>query len=104
RLKGTNVGHVHRDESLLGKRTGASRVVAEAHFPGQDRTPKIEGLPVGQHLNGVDVEPAAAVDPKGQGNPVGQVDQTLVVDLGTRHVVDESVVNPGAVGARIVHL
>ncbi len=98
------MGHVHRGESLLGQRTGASGVVAEAHLPRQYRAAKVEGLSVGQHPDRVDVEPAAAVDPEGQGKPVRQVDQTLVVDCGARYVVDETVVNPGGIGARVVHL
>ena len=61
------MGHVHRDESLLCEQTGATGVVTEADLPRQCRAPEIEGLPVGQHPDGVDVEPAAAVDPEGQG-------------------------------------
>ena len=57
-----------------------------------------------QHGDRVDVEPVAVVDTEGQREPVGQIDQALVVDLGPRDVIDEPVVHPGHVGARVVHL
>jgi len=95
---------VHRDESLLRHRTGLAGFVTEAKLPYQCCAAKVESLPVGQHGDLVDIEPAAAVDAEGEGKPVGQVHQALVVDGRTRHFVDKAVVYTGRVGARIVHL
>ena len=57
-----------------------------------------------QHGDRVDVEPVAVIDTEGQREPVGKIDQALVVDLGSRDIIDEPVVHPGHVGTRIVDI
>ncbi len=47
RLQRGDVRHVHRDESMLGHRRGATGVVAETQLAGQDRAANVENLAVG---------------------------------------------------------
>ncbi len=49
-----------------------------------------------------EVEPWTAGDPKPQRQPVGDVDQVLVLDLTASDVADQPVVKAGDVGTRVV--
>jgi hypothetical protein len=55
------------------QRSGAACVVTETNLPRQYRAAKIESLPGGQHPDGVDVEPAAAVDAEGRASQLGRL-------------------------------
>ena len=56
-----------------GSRTRSRRV--------EHAAAQVELLPVAEHLQLVQVQPPAALGPEGQRQPVGQVDQVLVLDL-----------------------
>ncbi len=80
RLQSAHVRHVHRHETTLPEPGRASLGVAEPDVADQDRPTQVEGLTEPpQELDRVDVEPVSVVDPEGERQPVGQVDQALVL-------------------------
>ena len=101
-LQRASVWEVHGRDTPLYHRGGAPGRIAEAELAGQFGLPQIQILPVGEQLGRVNVEPIAAVDAELAGQPVRQVDQTLVLDINPGHVIGEAVVQAGGVAAGVV--
>ena len=96
------MSHVH--EPALGQPGGAAGHVPEPGYPDQHPASQVEFLPVFQHVDVGHIEPGPALGPEGQRQPVGQVDQALVLDRVPVHGVAEPVVDAPGVAARIVDL
>ena len=92
--------HVH--EPALGKAGGTVRSIPEPNCPDQHAPPHVEVLPVLKYVDGFELEPRAVVDPEGERQPVGQVDDALVLYSVAVHHIAEPVVTAGRVGARVM--
>ncbi len=99
------VGHVH-ETALHHEQAPRGRQV-DTHAPGEDAGPQVERLPVLQQARVVRGEPpggrpALRRDAEAQRQPVGQVDQVLVLHLPPGHLRQQSVVAAGAVRTGVV--
>ena len=92
----------HGDEAALGDPGGPALRVGHPQEPGQHPPAQVQLLAVAEHPVGGQVQPGPALGPEAQGQPVGQVDQVLVLDLAARDPADRPVVDPGGVGAGVV--
>ena len=101
-LQGGDTRVVHRDQPTLRYRRAPALSVAEAEHSGQHATPDVQLQRVFGELDPVDVEPRPTVDTEGERQPVGEVDQVLVLDFPPRHVRGQPVVHAAGVGTRIV--
>src|ERR1039457_7112492 len=92
--------HVH--EPALGQPGAPACRVPEPGHPEQDAASQVELLPVLQYLDLGQAEPGPALDPEGQRQPVGQVNDALVLDSPAVNGVTEPVVAASTVGARVM--
>ncbi len=96
------VAHVH--QAALPEQGGAPAVVPEPDRPHQHPLLEVELLAEGEGLHPAQVEPFAVLDTKGKGEPVGKVDQILVLDGVPGDLGSQPVVAAGQVGAGIMGL
>jgi hypothetical protein len=94
------VAHAH--EPTLRHPHDPPLAVAEPRQPGEDASPEVELEAVIQHLCGRRTEPAAATGTEVERQPVGRVDQALVVDGAARDLGVQPVVDARDVGTRVV--
>ena len=94
------VGHAHEPTTLQGRLT--AREVPEAQLASHQRMPDVVVVPVGQELHVVEPDRVRALDAQFQHEPVGQVDQVLVVHRATTQDRGLAVEAAVGVGARVV--
>ena len=93
----------HRDQAPLLERTAPPLAVLEAYAPQQHAAPQIELLAVRQELDGSRIEPVLLGDAKLEREPVGEIDEILVLDHAAGDVGAQPIVAAGEVGPRIVN-
>ena len=101
-LQGGDTRVVHRDQATLRYRRAPAHTVAKAEHSGQDATPDVQLQRVFGEVDLVDVEPGPTLDPEGERQPVGEIDQVLVLDFPPRHVRGQPVVHAPGVGTWIM--
>ncbi len=101
-LHGGQVGLGHVDEPPLRHPGHPPGGVAGSHDPREHPAAEVQLLCVAEQLEAADVEPGAVADPEGQRQPVGHVDEILVVDRSPRDLGDQAVVAPRHVRAGVV--
>ena len=94
------VAHVH--ETALGNAGAPACAVCEHEQSREDSVSQVELLAVVLDLRLLQVEPIAVLDAEPEMQPVGAVDQVLVDDVAPCDLGDETVVEPGDVGRRVV--
>ena len=92
----------HGDEAALGQPGHPAVRVADTEQAREHAAAQVQLLPVAEHLQLVQVQPPAALGPEGQRQPVGRVDQVLVLDLAAGDPADQAVVAAGDIGAGVV--
>ena len=103
-LQCRDVGVRHGHQPALGQPDPPRGGVLEQGVAGQDAAVQVQFHAVLQHRGGGLVDPGAVVDAEPQGEPVGDVDQALVLhraaaDLGLQSVEHAADVGPGVVHA-----
>ena len=94
------VGHAHESTTPQGRLT--AREVPETQLASHQRMPDVVVVPVGQELHVVEPDRVRALDAQFQHEPVGQVDQVLVVHRATTQDRGLAVEAAVGVGARVV--
>ncbi len=89
------------DEAPALEERAPPGAVAQAHAARQDPPPQVELLSVLEHLQVRRGEPVPARGPRAEAQPVGEVDEVLVLDRSARDLGDQPVVAPGHVGAGV---
>ncbi len=99
---GRQVRRPHMDQTPFGQTRDPTLRVDEPEIALENPALRVEPLTVVPELGLVDVEPGLAVHPDLQRQPVGQVDQVLILDDPARHLGLQPVVAAGQIAARIV--
>ena len=94
----------HRDQAALLERSASPLVVLEAVCSEQHAAPQIELLAIGQDLDSSGIEPVVIADAKLEREPVGEIDEVLVLDHPAGNIGAHPVVAAGEVGAGIVNV
>ncbi len=102
RLQPAQVLVLHMHEPALGQAGGTARRVPEPDRPGQHAAAQVDLLDVVQEVDIVHPKPGAALDAECHRQPVGQVDDALVLDCLAVNGVAQPVVASGRIRARIV--
>jgi hypothetical protein len=92
----------HGDEPALGQPDHPPVRIADAEQARQHPAAQVQLLAVAEHLLPGQVQPHPALGPQCQRQPVGHVDQVLILDLATGDAADQTVVDTGDIGARVV--
>ena len=94
----------HRDETLLLQQTSSPLSILETYGAQQHAAPQIEFLAIRQEFDGPRIEPVLIGDPKLEREPIGEIDEILVLDHPAGNIGAQSVVAAGEVGPRIVNV
>ena len=100
-LEGADVHVGHRDQASLAQRGPSTLAVLETDGPREKPTLQVELLSVGQQRGGLDVEPVLVADAKIERQPVGKIDEFLVLDRAALDLGQQSIIAAGEVGAGI---
>ena len=108
RLQGAEVDAGHRDQASLGDSEATAVLIDEPGDAAQHALAQIELDPMLSHFGTVFVDPGPGLtsddDPEPQHQPVGDVDDALVLDGATLHDRAQPVVQAGHIGAGVVHV
>ena len=102
-LQTGQMGVAHADKAAGGDLDHPALGVPPAGAAHQHTPIHVQLLIVRQDLAALAAEPLATLGPKRQRQPVGRVDQTLVLHHPARHLSPQPVVHPSHIRARIMH-
>jgi len=103
-LQHAEVHVAHGDQAPLLQQAAPALLVLEAQRAQQQAAVQIQFLVVGQNRHGARVKPRLIGHAKAKREPVGEVDQILVLDRAAGDVGAQPVVAAGEVSPRIVNL
>ena len=86
----------HRDQASLLECAAPPLAVLEAYAPQQHAAPEVEFPAVRQEL-GLDIEPVPFGDAKLEREPIGEIDEILILDHAASNVGAQPIVTAGEI-------
>ena len=102
-FQGGEVCRGHGHEPALQQPELPAGAVLQDRLPGQHRPLQVQGAPLAAEREPALGLPGAVADPEVQWQPVGNVDQVLVIGFLVLDHTVQAVVDPGEIAAGIVH-